>query len=242
MKTQLLTKIIIAIPIMTLVINSVYAAVDVGGDDGGTQCQSGWVWCQGNTATEGCCAPNYIVCGNGEYCTSGAGGDGGGDDSTTTCTGPTQCSSANYTENSITNCSVYGNNICYKQGTLTTMVRTCNTCATGYTRLQQTVTLSRGVCNNRTVTYYMCQKSIDIGDGDGDDEGGTKPPIQQLCQDGYYKDGTSCSKCPEYADGVYGQTGVLNADSITDCYIPVDTVLSDSTGTYVYLQDCYYSN
>lgn len=56
------------------------------------------------------------------------------------------------------------------------------------------------------------------------------------CSSGYYKlDDASCGKCP--GDGTsYGGIG-----GITQCFIPAGTGGTDSTGTWVYNSNCYYS-
>lgn len=61
-----------------------------------------------------------------------------------------------------------------------------------------------------------------------------------VCNKGYYKNGTSCSRCPS-SGGVYGTTASTGATSITSCYIPSGTTMSDSTGKYTYTSNCYYT-
>lgn len=61
------------------------------------------------------------------------------------------------------------------------------------------------------------------------------------CAKGYYKNGFSCTRCPS-SGGVYGTTASTGATSITQCYIPSGTSMSDGTGTYTYTSNCYYSN
>lgn len=60
------------------------------------------------------------------------------------------------------------------------------------------------------------------------------------CARGYYKDGNKCTRCPS-SDGVYGTTALSGATSITQCYIPSGSQMSDNTGTYTYTSNCYYS-
>ena len=77
-----------------------------------------------------------------------------------------------------------------------------------------------------------------------------------ICDKGYYRNGNSCSRCPS-SGGVYGTTHAPSpfggATSITDCYIPANTVMSgsDTSGSYEYLfinettndfENCYYTN
>lgn len=60
------------------------------------------------------------------------------------------------------------------------------------------------------------------------------------CKAGYYGNPTAlhktCTKCPD--------SGTSSEDStnITQCYIPSGTTGSDSTGSYTYTANCYYSN
>ncbi len=76
--------------------------------------------------------------------------------------------------------------------------------------------------------YYICKASTQR---------------EKACLAGYYKSGTSglnCRLCPSF-NGVAGASDI-GATSITDCYIASGTILSDTTGTYTYTRDCYYSN
>lgn len=61
------------------------------------------------------------------------------------------------------------------------------------------------------------------------------------CAAGYYgttTNGTSgCTKCP-----TPGTSNTGTNTSMTQCYIPADTEMSDSSGTYIYTKNCYYSN
>lgn len=60
------------------------------------------------------------------------------------------------------------------------------------------------------------------------------------CESGYYgtplNASSGCTKCPSPGTSAQGAT------SITQCYIPANTSLSDTTGSYTYTSDCYYSN
>jgi len=64
------------------------------------------------------------------------------------------------------------------------------------------------------------------------------------CAAGYYgssTDGKSgCTQCPSSG----GIVGMSNAGSteITSCYIPANLTATDSTGTYTYTSDCFYTN
>ena len=63
---------------------------------------------------------------------------------------------------------------------------------------------------------------------------------QYRCAAGYYgtsSNGTSgCSRCPSNGSSTAGAT------AITSCYLPSGTTGSDSTGSYTYTANCYYSN
>ena len=65
------------------------------------------------------------------------------------------------------------------------------------------------------------------------------------CAAGYYgkptNDTSGCTKCPS-SGNVAGQSVAGSNSAITSCYIPANTSLSDSTGTYQYTSNCYYSN
>ncbi|MDE5615701.1 MAG: hypothetical protein K2I81_02615 [Alphaproteobacteria bacterium] len=61
------------------------------------------------------------------------------------------------------------------------------------------------------------------------------------CNVGYYKNGTSCTRCPA-SGGVYGTTAGAGATSVTECYLPSGTAFSDASGSGTYEGNCYYSN
>jgi len=58
------------------------------------------------------------------------------------------------------------------------------------------------------------------------------------CNAGYYLQTLtdSCLSCPDSGVSADDNTG-----GITDCYLPSGTTGSDTTGTYEYTNDCYYS-
>ena len=64
-----------------------------------------------------------------------------------------------------------------------------------------------------------------------------------VCRVGYYSSGgtTACTRCPS-SGGVYGTTDSTGSTAITDCFIPADTDMTDTTGTYHFADDCYYTN
>ncbi len=64
------------------------------------------------------------------------------------------------------------------------------------------------------------------------------------CVRGYYGNPTSsnqnaCVRCPAI-NGIYGTTVAADTTSISGCYIPSGTELSDTTGKYEFSQNCYY--
>lgn len=70
-----------------------------------------------------------------------------------------------------------------------------------------------------------------------------------VCKKNYYARLTSvvgsprtCSVCPSVGNNnVKGYTTSYGADSITECYIPGNTDITDNTGTYRFTSNCYYS-
>lgn len=60
------------------------------------------------------------------------------------------------------------------------------------------------------------------------------------CKSGYYLRAigsfTACQACPSS-----GTSANPNSGGITDCYLPSGTTGSDTTGTFTYTADCYYS-
>ncbi len=68
------------------------------------------------------------------------------------------------------------------------------------------------------------------------------------CNVGYYKNGNSCTSCPQHNDKnkTYGTTGdgirIGFATDITECYLQSGSHLSDDKGTYELTDDCYYQN
>lgn len=65
------------------------------------------------------------------------------------------------------------------------------------------------------------------------------------CDKGYYgypgSSDTGCTRCPQ-SGNTYGTTSTYGSQSITACYIPSNTDIEDTTGTYHFTQSCYYKN
>ena len=57
------------------------------------------------------------------------------------------------------------------------------------------------------------------------------------CKPGYYLSGVACQSCPSG-----GTSADKNTGGVTSCYLPSGTTGSDSTGSYTYTANCYYSN
>lgn len=51
---------------------------------------------------------------------------------------------------------------------------------------------------------------------------------------------TTCERCPEL-ENFYGKTSRLCANSITQCYIPANTAINATEGSYEFTSDCNYS-
>ena len=92
-------------------------------------------------------------------------------------------------------------------------------------------------CNENT--NCLCVNQVNYGCADG--YYGTNPSciIGWSCQ--------GCTKCPSLGD-VEGKTTILlssaspgGGETITDCFIKKDVELEDSTGTYVFESNCFYT-
>ena len=63
---------------------------------------------------------------------------------------------------------------------------------------------------------------------------------QYRCAAGYYgrtiNGSSGCTRCPNSGSSVAGSI------VITSCYLPSGTTGTDTSGTYTYTADCYYSN
>ncbi|MCM1293990.1 MAG: hypothetical protein NC311_00305 [Muribaculaceae bacterium] len=75
---------------------------------------------------------------------------------------------------------------------------------------------------------------------------------QYRCHDGSYGNPTSsaggCTQCPTFKKDTVSWLAITSRASslsgttdITGCYIPLGTVISDTTGSFTYTDDCYYS-
>lgn len=245
MKTRLLTKAIIAIPIITLITTNAYSAVSVGGDQDGAECQTGWVTCD-NATGDICCAPNRQSCDT--YCESTGGGTVGGGTGTSagTCTSARMCSGSEPSANTLRYCRS-SSSTCYGDGY---RYYSCSSCNSGYDRVSQSVYLN-SPCNAYRVTVYVCEASEppctltcpgyweNITSSYQGYYSGTVTSsctcsysvTRYRCRSGYYGSGTSCTACPS------GGTSSAGSTSISRCYV---TSGSDSTGRYTYTSPCYW--
>ena len=134
----------------------------------------------------------------------------------------------------------------------------CTSCDAGYELTQQTASVPG--CSNE-ILFNVCRKSCDGTCSDCTTSAWTAgntgyqkrtyascntatcvctKRTQYRCAAGYYgtsSNGTSgCSRCPSNGSSTAGAT------AITSCYLPSGTTGSDSTGSYTYTSNCYYSN
>lgn len=134
----------------------------------------------------------------------------------------------------------------------------CTSCDAGYELTQQTASVPG--CSNE-ISFNVCRKSCDGTCSDCTTSAWTAgntgyqkrtyascntatcvctKRTQYRCAAGYYgtsSNGTSgCSRCPSNGSSTAGAT------AITSCYLPSGTTGSDSTGSYTYTSNCYYSN
>lgn len=73
--------------------------------------------------------------------------------------------------------------------------------------------------------------------------GGKGNAVTFRCDNGYYRNGSGCTKCPTL-EGKIPQDGdsTTGATSITECYIESDIPIADDTGFGMFIQDCYWKN
>ncbi len=134
----------------------------------------------------------------------------------------------------------------------------CTSCDAGYELTQQAASVPG--CSNE-ISFNVCRKSCDGTCSDCTTSAWTAgntgyqkrtyascntatcvctKRTQYQCAAGYYgtsSNGTSgCSRCPSNGSSTAGAT------AITSCYLPSGTTGSDSTGSYTYTSNCYYSN
>ncbi len=64
------------------------------------------------------------------------------------------------------------------------------------------------------------------------------------CNIGYYGELSNstgkCTQCPTL-NGVKGTTSQRGKKYITDCFIPTDETITDSSGKYKFIQECHYT-
>jgi len=115
----------------------------------------------------------------------------------------------------------------YKYIFLSTFVVGVITANAAYAVIGQTACIVREVYTSCNAGYYMSGTTCKPGSV------GTYKSVSGSQ--------TSCSACPS-SGGTAGTTKSQGSTAITQCYIPAGASFSDSTGTYDYADDCYYSN
>ena len=93
----------------------------------------------------------------------------------------------------------------------------CTACDGGQDLVEQTVT----VCSGRSITYTTCA---------------IKLPGYKTCSQGFYGDGNICNPCPPNGTSNAGATKII------ECYLPTGDGDTDTTGTWEYVDKCYYSD
>lgn len=179
------------------------------------------------------------------------------------CLEEVDCSTVSITASagSATNCGAY-TTTCYKGGGTGNnyyKITTCHACNNFYDLKQST---SNTVCSNKTFQYCTCDCSKANTYWSNHTTGYSKAPtcttcdcstttrtctgpLQYRCSSGYYgtanSTGTSgCTKCPAAADGITVRSTPGNGTTLQDCYIAQNTSFSDSTGSGIYADNCYY--
>ncbi|MBQ8293892.1 MAG: hypothetical protein IJX89_00710 [Alphaproteobacteria bacterium] len=183
---------------------------------------------------------------------------------TTLCpTSSTQMTGVNALDGTMPGCTILGlSKQCWSNGTDYATWYTCNSCEVGYTRTQTSATFRCG-SSSSTMTYYYCKQDCN-GCTDCTSDAywsagntGYQKKVTRTCDcntcysstsyrcaAGYYgssTNGTSgCTICP--SDNSMTGTSAAGSTSITSCYIVVGDQMEDSTGTYEYTSNCYYTN
>lgn len=152
-------------------------------------------------------------------CLPTSGGSGG-----SSCSGYEKCSSAS--SGGCRNFSITVDGVLYCN-----TGESCNTTAPGVA----TAVMVSQYCSDYMGVGGACASFCAVM---GCQPGWTPAPGRRscVCAQGYYRNSSNdCVQCP---DG--GTTGGIGASSISACYIPANQSISDSTGTYVYTQNCFY--
>ncbi len=90
-------------------------------------------------------------------------------------------------------------------------------------------------CTRTSTKTYVCEAGY-YGSPTSSTSGCTQ------CEKGYYcPGGTTRYSCATQTKNS-SATSAAGAKSITSCYLPANTSFSDSSGTYQYSSNCYYSN
>ncbi|MBP3316327.1 MAG: hypothetical protein J6L70_01870 [Alphaproteobacteria bacterium] len=98
---------------------------------------------------------------------------------------------------------------------------------------------------------YSCHNKLMVDSLDPDDPYDTLAPNYYQayftddgcfsCESGYFNSGTGCVKC--FYDKAYNDNGESDSGAVgvNECYLPQDTSMSDDTGEFVFVNNCYYS-
>lgn len=144
--------------------------------------------------------------------------------------------------------------------------KTCNKCQAGYTAITENL----GDCTNITYTYCdcICDNCKDDTTWSSAGKAGylkkatrrcicssgtptcTIVKTDYKCNAGYYgssTNGTSgCTKCPTTEEGGAGKSdddviySEVGSTQITDCYVGALSFITDTSGEFMFVDDCYY--
>jgi len=152
---------------------------------------------------------------------------------------------------------------CYSNGSTSGRVSSCGSCKYPYTRVAKTV--DSQYCSN-SITYYQCVcqcsncttsawADVAVVNGTSTHQARTvatcscssgtaqcTKKTEYRCRANYYgrpsSSGSGCTQCPTET-GVATKSNLGDNYDRTDCYIPKNTNITDSYGTYYYTDDCH---
>lgn len=94
--------------------------------------------------------------------------------------------------------------------------------------------------DQREDAYWINDGCYEVSSGGGSTGGDTTSSESTSCAAGYFDNNQTCYSCAE----VTGNTNATSEEKVTsieDCYIPQMIAMSDTTGTFAYINDCYFS-
>lgn len=120
----------------------------------------------------------------------------------------------------------------------------CTSCSNGMKAIEESVSRVWPYHTNTSCEYcgsgtlkkevyydiYACVPCPENGTCDGSET--------ITCNKGYYG-ATDCTRCPY--DNIYGTTNT-GAKTQTDCYLPKETQINSYDGSFIFTNDCYYTN